>query len=69
MRERHINYNDTLDYLDEQVDNGRAFVIRPQKVSGVGRTEKDGVKLRELYEEGYQDAKNCGEELMQYLES
>jgi predicted patatin/cPLA2 family phospholipase len=69
MRERHINYNDTLDYLDEQIDNGRAFVIRPQKVSGVGRTEKDGVKLRELYEEGYQDAKNCEEELMQYLES
>jgi predicted patatin/cPLA2 family phospholipase len=69
MRERHIIYNDTMDYLDEQVDNGRAFVIRPQKVSGVGRTEKDAVKLRELYEEGYQDAKDCVEELMQYLES
>jgi predicted patatin/cPLA2 family phospholipase len=69
MRERHIRYNDTLSYLEEQVQNGRAFVIRPQKASGVGRTEKNAEKLLALYEEGYQDAKNCAEELEQYLES
>ena len=68
MLERHINYNDTLDYIERQQENGQAFVIRPKKVSNVGRIEKDRDKLIALYEEGYQDAADCYEELKAYLE-
>ena len=58
-----------LDYLDAQVANGQAFVIRPKKASGIGRIEKDKEKLRMLYEEGYQDARDCYDDLMHYLEN
>lgn len=67
MLERHINYNNTLEYIERQQENGQAFVIRPKKVSDVGRIEKDKEKLIALYEEGYQDAADCYEELKAYL--
>lgn len=68
MRDRHINYNETLEYIERQKECGLAFVIRPKKFSEVGRIEKDKDKLIALYEEGYQDAADCYEELMAYLE-
>lgn len=68
MANRHIAYNNMLDYLDAQEANGQAFVIRPKKASEVGRIEKDKAKLRLLYEEGYQDAQDCYEDLLRYLE-
>ena len=68
MANRHIAYNNMLDYLDAQTANGQAFVIRPRKASGIGRIEKDREKLRLLYEEGYQDARDCYEDLLHYLE-
>lgn len=67
MRDRHINYNETLEYIERQRECGGAFVIRPKKASDVGRLEKDKQKLIALYEEGYQDAVDCYEELMAYL--
>ena len=67
MANRHIAYNRMLDYLEAQEKNGQAFVIRPEKASGVGRVEKDKEKLRLLYEEGYQDAEKNYERLMAYL--
>lgn len=67
MLERHINYNNTLDFIERQQRNGQAFVIRPKKASNVGRIEKDKDKLIALYEEGYQDAADCYEELKAYL--
>lgn len=69
MAKRHIVYNNTLAYLERQQENGQAFVIRPKKKSNVGRIEKDAEKLRALYKEGYQDAEDCFELLVNYLES
>lgn len=68
MAERHITYNETLAYIERQQLNGQAFVIRPKKKNDVGRIEKDIEKLKKLYEEGYQDAADCYEELIMYLE-
>ena len=69
MKNRHIAYNDTMDYLEKQQENGQAFVIRPKKKSDVGRIEKDVDKLTALYEEGYKDAEANYELLLNYLES
>lgn len=69
MSDRHIRYNETLDYIERQKENGQAFVIRPQKKSGVGRIEKDPEKLHALYEEGYRDAEENYEALLNYLEA
>lgn len=68
MKNRHIEYNRTLDFLEEQVRQKTAFVIRPRVKSDVGRTEKDVTKLRVLYQEGYDEAAERFEELMAYLE-
>jgi predicted patatin/cPLA2 family phospholipase len=69
MEERHIHYNYTLDFLDRQVKNGQAFVIRPKKKSDVGRIERDKERLTALYEEGYRDASDCYAELKAYLDN
>lgn len=69
MKKRHIAYNDTLEFLSRQQENGQAFVIRPEKPSEVGRLEKDPEKIKALYKEGYKDAKACFEQMIQYLES
>lgn len=69
MKERHINYNGQLDFIQRQQENGQAFVIRPQKPSDVGRVEKDVKKLKKLYRQGYNEAAACYEELLEYLEA
>lgn len=68
MKNRHTVYNETLDFIEEQVKKGSTFLIQPRKASEVGRIEKDRVKLKALYEEGYQEAKECYEDLMKFLE-
>ncbi|MDE5597185.1 MAG: hypothetical protein K2J04_05080 [Lachnospiraceae bacterium] len=67
MRERHLTYNNTLQYIEEMQSQGKVFVIRPKQKSNVGRVEKDKAKLDALYEEGYRDAENCYLELLEYL--
>lgn len=65
---RHTHYNETLQFLDEEERAGRAFVIRAKKPSDVGRIEKDREKLEALYQIGYDDAKECYERLMKFLQ-
>ncbi len=69
MKQRHTSYNETMDFLRRQQENGQAFVIQPKKPSDVGRLEKDPKKIEALYMEGYQDAQDCYEQMIQYLES
>lgn len=69
MKERHLNYNGQLDFIQRQQKNGQAFVIRPQKPSDVGRVEKDVKKLKKLYRQGYEEAAGCYDELLAYLEA
>lgn len=69
MKNRHISYNKTLDYIREQEKAGNAFVIQPKKKSDVGRIEKDKDKLLALYQEGYDDAAACYEEMVHFLKS
>lgn len=68
MRERHLHYNNTVQFIEEQRKQGKVFVIRPKHASNVGRVEKDKAKLEALYEEGYRDAEACYMELLEYLE-
>lgn len=69
MKSRHTAYNDTMAFLHRQQENGQAFVIQPKKPSDVGRLEKDPKKIEALYKEGYNDAAECYEQMIQYLES
>jgi predicted patatin/cPLA2 family phospholipase len=53
IQKRHIVYNDTLSYIRQLEEEGRAVVIRPPHPVGISRTEKDTGKLDALYREGY----------------
>ncbi len=68
MKNRHIAYNETLDYIDREEKAGNLFVIRPQKTVEVGRLEKDKDKLRTLYRQGLEDGRAVVEEMRAYLE-
>ena len=67
MADRYIVYNEILDFIKELEDNGDVFVIRPKNPVNIGRTEKNREKLEALYNDGYNDAKDCYEELLKYL--
>lgn len=67
MADRYIVYNEILDFIKELENNGDVFVIRPKKPINIGRTEKNREKLEALYNDGYNDAKDCYEELLKYL--
>lgn len=67
MGSRHKVYNKTLDLIADEVKKGTVFLIQPKKKSLVGRIEKDREKLRALYEEGYEQASECYEDLMRFL--
>ena len=67
MKNRHIAYNETLKYIEEEEKAGRIFVIRPQEDLVISRLEKDECKLRALYDEGYGEAASMYDEMIAYL--
>ncbi len=69
MAQRHIQYNETVEYIYRLQESGQAFVIRPKQSSAVGRIEKDKEKLLALYKEGYTEAESRYEEMLAYLEA
>ncbi len=68
MENRHIAYNECLDYIDSLERKGQIFVIRPQKPSRVGRIERDKRKMEALYRQGYEEAQERYDALVRYLE-
>jgi len=68
MERRHVMYNETLDFLEKEKQNGTAFVIRPKHPSDVARIEHNRSKMEALYQTGYQDAKDSYEDLIAFLE-
>lgn len=64
---RYQLYNDTLDYIEELEAKKEVLVIRPSQVMKVGRTERNPVKLTQLFELGYEDAKSAFEEMAAWL--
>ena len=52
MENRHLVYNQTLAYIEEQEKQGKLFVIRPKETLQIGKVEKDPNKLKEVYDIG-----------------
>ena len=52
---RHLMYNETLEFIKQLEQEGKATVIAPSHPIKISRFEKDINKLKELYELGYQD--------------
>lgn len=69
MAQRHIVYNECLDYIERLEKSGEVFVIRPQHPNDVRRIERDKARMKALYDQGYQEAESFYEDMMRYLES
>ncbi|MBE5865330.1 MAG: patatin family protein [Lachnospiraceae bacterium] len=67
MAERHIMYNECLDFIERKEKEGEIFVIRPQHPNDVRRIERDKARMKALYDQGYEEAEALYENLMQYL--
>lgn len=67
LEKRPERYNACMKELLEQEKAGEVFVIAPETTYGIGRTESNPDKLRQLYDEGYQMAKERMPELKKYL--
>lgn len=69
MINRHIVYNEQKDYVFERESCGKAYVICPEKDLGISRTERNPDELERVYNEGRLTAKNCLEEVKNFLKS
>lgn len=64
---RHATYNSTLDFLENQNNEGKLFIIRPKTGPGVGRVTRSKDKLYALYDQGYEETANVFPDLLEYL--
>lgn len=68
MENRHITYNETMEFIEQLESDGQAMVIRPMNLYKIRGIERDSVKLENLYNQGYQDATVRFDELLDFLQ-
>lgn len=68
IQDRSRRYNEALDLVAELEREGRAFVIRPSRIT-IGNDESNVDKLMEYYRHGYESAQERFEELKRFLEA
>lgn len=64
---RHLRYNQTLEYIDRLSKNREIFVIQPSSLIEVKRLERDPSRLQALYDLGYQDMLTQMDQLKYFL--
>ncbi len=69
ISERDKVYNQTLNYISKQEEEGKVFVISPSSQLNVGRIERNPTKLLELYNQGYKDAENQFKDLENWIQT
>ncbi|MFJ7725711.1 patatin family protein [Neobacillus sp. NPDC097160] len=67
LRKRYQTYNETVAYLEEEEKSGNALIIRPTEPLQVGRMERNPKRLDDLYNQGYEDAKNSISSILNYI--
>lgn len=67
IENRHLNYNKSLNLVNQLEKDGDVLVIRPKKPVNVSQIEKNAKKLTSLYEEGYYDAKELYDKILDFI--
>lgn len=60
-RDRHLMYNQQLEYVRQREKEGNTFVIRPDSALEIGHIEHDATKMQKIYDIG----RKKGEETLQ----
>ncbi len=66
MNERHIMYNNELDYIDKAEREGRCLVIRPQEKIPIGHISHDPNEMKHVYELGRQTGRDYIERIKDF---
>lgn len=67
IESRHLNYNKSLDLVNKLSQSGDVLVIRPKSPVKVSQVEKNIDKLTMLYNEGYNNAKELYEDILNFI--
>lgn len=67
LDERHVNYNNTLNLVHMLQQQKQVFIIQPQTPITISSLEKNKTKLKQLYEQGYHDAQQSYDDLLNFL--
>ncbi|MCR8747039.1 DUF6363 domain-containing protein [Romboutsia lituseburensis] len=68
VKNRHINYNESLKLVNNLSENEDTLVIRPKNPVNVSQVEKNISKLTALYEEGYNNAKQMCNQILEFID-
>ena len=64
---RYIQYNKTMEKIEQLEKEGKIFVFRPSRKVKMSRVEKDPEKLQEMYDLGISDATESIKKLNKFL--
>lgn len=67
LKNRYLNYNNTVEKIIEEEKRGETFVIRPSQTIPIKRLERDPDKLQSMYDLGVKDTLERLEELKKYV--
>jgi len=68
MEQRHIMYNQELDYVAKAEAEGRCLVIRPEKKIPIGHISHDPEEMRHVYELGRQTGEQYIERIKDFFQ-
>ena len=60
-------YNDSIKDIEKLQEEGKAIVIRPEKIDGVGRTESNPDILQSLYDQGLEVGDKRMKEILEFI--
>jgi len=67
MKQRYINYNNTLEKIIDMENKKEIFVIRPSKKINIPITSKNSKKIQEVYDMGVAECTKIISSLKEYL--
>lgn len=67
LRRKYFDYNEVMDFIEENEKQGNMLVIRPEEKIEVSRLEKSVEKLEDLYSQGYERARAVVEKNPEYF--
>jgi predicted patatin/cPLA2 family phospholipase len=67
LKDRHIKYNEQLDFCKELEESGKAIIIRPTISMDINRFERDKNKLKAIYQNGYDLIIKDKEKILDYI--
>lgn len=67
LRDRHIKYNEQLEFCNKLEEEGKAIIIRPTISMDISRFERNKDRLKDIYQNGYDLIMKDREKILNYI--